>query len=292
MAELLSIGDAIEDGLYEVHSRFRRAENLTDGDRLVSIVTPEIGAGPRNIVVADLVPSDVQRVRVRRSEIELDTQWFSIDAASTYDSSLRIEIRSPESFRSNLGLFCDLLVDLSPEKSLAFLLDERRLDEFRPGFEQTLADHIAHCVRDTFTSDLLRGVSRLKGAGFGLTPSGDDFICGLLIGTHILDRICGTQLALIRRAVFESARSGSILTDTSLALARDGLVFERLRDLVAALTSGEGQDVRRSALTLFAVGHTSGADLATGLFMTVDHGVRVNGIAASPDPPRRKAPWS
>ncbi len=292
MAELLSIGDAIEEGLYEVHSRFCRAENLTDGDRLVTIVTPEVGAGPRNIVVADLVPSDVERLRVRRSGIEVDTQRFSIDAASTYDSSLAIEIRSPETFRSNLGLLRDLLTDLSPEKSLAFLLDERRLAEFRPGFEQTLAEHVAQCVGDIFTSDLLRGVSRLKGAGFGLTPSGDDFICGLLVGTHILDRICGTELAPIRRAVFESARSGNILTDTALDLARDGLVFEKLKDLVAALTGGEGPDVRRSALRLFAVGHTSGADLATGLFMTVDHGVRVNGLAVSTDPPSRKAPWS
>ncbi len=292
MAELLSIGDAIEDVLYEVHSRFRRAENLTDGDRLVTVVTPEIGAGPRNIVVAELVPGDVERLRVRRSGIEVDAQWFSIDAANTYDSSLAIDIRSPEVFRSNLELLRDVLIDLSPEKSLAFLLDEHRLDQFRRGFEQNLARHIARCVRDMFTSDLLRGVSRLKGAGFGLTPSGDDFICGLLVGTHLLDRACDTKLASIRRAVFETARSGSILTDTALALARDGLVFEQLKDLVAALTGGEGPDVRRSALRLFAVGHTSGADLATGLYMTVDHGVRANGISASPDSPSRKAPWS
>ena len=34
----------------------RRAVNFTDGRRLVTLVTPDVGAGPVNIVVRDLTP--------------------------------------------------------------------------------------------------------------------------------------------------------------------------------------------------------------------------------------------
>jgi hypothetical protein len=292
--EVLSIGDRIEEGTYEVHSRFKRAVTLTDGSRLVSVVTEEAGAGPVNLVVATLCPESVGRLRVRRSGIELGTRWHDLDECLRYSSGIDLSAEGARRLDANLACFRDLLVDLAPEKSLAFLLDESRLDAFRPGFELELARHITSCVRDIFNCDLMRGVGRLAGAGFGLTPSGDDFICGLLIGMHILDRRDrtagradrgvasrdgsaarrGGTLAPIREAIFGIARSGSILTDTSLALARDGLVTEKLKTLIIAL-GGESESVIRGAtVRVLSVGHTSGADLATGLFMTLDHGGR------------------
>ena len=54
---LLSIGDEVREGTYKLHSRFDRAVNFTDGRRLVTLVTPDIGAGPVNIVVRDLTPA-------------------------------------------------------------------------------------------------------------------------------------------------------------------------------------------------------------------------------------------
>ncbi len=307
MDEVLSIGDRIEEGTYDVHSRFTRAVNLTDGKRLVSVVTEEAGAGPVNLVVASLCPESVGRLKVRRSGVEVGTRWHDLDECLRYSSGIDLSAEGARTLDANLASFRDFLADLAPERSLAFLLDESRLDAFRPGFERELARHITACVRDIFHCDLIRGVGRLAGAGFGLTPSGDDFICGLLVGMHILDRRDarvvrregsippggsiprrdGTAarpdgitarrdgtLAQLREAVFRIARSGSILTDTSLALAREGLITEKLKTLIAALGVESESAIRSATVRVLSVGHTSGADLATGLFMTLDHGAR------------------
>ncbi len=274
MAELLSIGDRVEGGTYQVHSRFRRVVNLTDGDSLVSVVEPGVGAGPLNLVVTDLDPEGIARLDVGRSAVQLDTKRFELGAGQTFDSGVSLSGADAETIAANTAALRELLVALAPEKSLAFLLDESRVERFRAGFERTLAEHLTHCVRDMFTSDLLRGVSRLKGAGFGLTPSGDDFICGLLVGMHVLEQIQTIDLMSLRSAVYEAAKSGSILTDTALALARDGLVFEQFKDLITALGYGSHTDLRRATVRLLAVGHTSGADIATGLCLTLEHGVR------------------
>ena len=274
MAELLSIGDRVEEGTYEVHSRFRRVVNLTDGSRLVSVVEPGVGTGPLNLVVTDLDPEGIARLDVGRSSVQLDTKRYAFRTRQTYDSGIVLTEVSSGTIEENVAILRELLVALAADKSLTFLLDESRLKFFRPGFERALAEHVTHCVRDVFSSDLLRGISRLKGAGFGLTPSGDDFICGLLVGMHILEQTQAVDLVGLRAAVYDAARSGSILTDTALSLARDGLVFEQLKDVVTALGCGSRTDVRRATVRLLAVGHTSGADLATGLCLTLEHGLR------------------
>ena len=57
--KILSIGDEVREGTYRLHSCFQRAVNFTDGRRLVTLVTPDIGAGPVNIVVGDLTPFEL-----------------------------------------------------------------------------------------------------------------------------------------------------------------------------------------------------------------------------------------
>jgi hypothetical protein len=273
VAELTSIGDDVEEGTYTVHSRFRRAVNLTDGDRLITLVTPDLGAGPRNLVVRGLELERVVGLRVDASGVEIGSRRFAI-GGRTYDSSIDLSGACLDALRDGLGTLRACLVALAPPGSLAFLLDEGRLRGLRPGFETAFARHVRACARDIFTSDLLRGVSRLAGAGVGLTPSGDDFICGLLLGAAILETLGAGDLGSIRKAVFEAARRGDVLADTNLALARDGLVGERVRDLILALAAGDRRAVRGAAIRVFAIGHTSGADLVTGLFMTLDTGIR------------------
>lgn len=66
-------------------------------------------------------------------------------------------------------------------------------------------------------------------------------------------------------AYAECAGGGNPFSATFLREARDGRVFERLERLVRALLEGTPAVVEEAAAGLFAVGATSGADLAAGL---------------------------
>ena len=57
--EAIIIGNRIRQGTYRLHSRFDHAINFTDGHSLVSLVTPDVGAGPVNIVVTTLPRASV-----------------------------------------------------------------------------------------------------------------------------------------------------------------------------------------------------------------------------------------
>lgn len=284
---LVSIGDQITEGEYAFHSRFDRAVNFQHDGHLISVVDEQIGAGPLNIVVRDLnagpaggtasTPS-VRGARGRAPslplEITADTVVFEgcrfrFTDSHRYDSRIDFQARDPSRFQRNLSVFEKSLRTASPPNSLTFLLNEKRIENFRPGFERSFVEQVKHSVHQIFGGNLLEGVRSLRGCGLGLTPSGDDFIAGLLIGLNLLQKMRKKDFQHIADAVFKTAKAGNVFSNTFLHLARRGLLFARMKELILSLVNGTANAVRKATETLFAVGETSGADLGTGFLMTM-----------------------
>jgi hypothetical protein len=186
-----------------------------------------------------------------------------------YHSTLELKPTHLGRFQSNLSVLREVLAQGAPPKSLAFLLDGKRRKHFRAGFERAYAGQIERGVRQVFQGDLLKGIRLLKGCGVGLTPAGDDFIAGLLTGLHVLQKLRGQDYRRALDSIFRAARGSNIFSNTFLELARRSLLFGRLKDLLMALASGSAASVREAGEALFRIGETSGADLATGLLLTL-----------------------
>ena len=117
--------------------------------------------------------------------------------------------------------------------------------------------------------DLEGGASEIRGLGYGLTPSGDDFLAGFLLGIYALEKAVGLDLAAQRHAVREAARGANPFSEAMLRSAAEGRSFERANSLIQALFEGAEADVERHARRLFAVGASSGADLGVGLLFAL-----------------------
>jgi hypothetical protein len=108
-------------------------------------------------------------------------------------------------------------------------------------------------------------VSRLVGAGPGLTPSGDDALGGVLLALRLL----GPELDELRAALWESVRARLPLTTSLsaslLAEAADGYAVPAVVVLGQALVDGSTDRVQAAAGDVAAVGHTSGMDLLAGI---------------------------
>jgi hypothetical protein len=194
---------------------------------------------------------------------------YTYTRAKRYRSRLEAGAVNLGRFRRNLEVLGKALRRDSHPKSLAFLLDGKRRKNLRAGFERAYAAQIQRGARLVFLGRVREGIGHLKGCGTGLTPGGDDFIAGVLIGLHLLQKLEGRDYRRRIEAVCRAARTSNVFSNTFLGLARRGLLFGRMRDLVSALVAGSGAAVRKAAAALFTVGETSGADLATGLFMMV-----------------------
>jgi len=115
--------------------------------------------------------------------------------------------------------------------------------------------------------------TRLVGRGGGLTPLGDDVLCGWL-ATH---RAAGHTTPLVDAAVESLLPRTTLLSATLLDCALHGEVLPEFSGYVAAV--GTPEEPHRAA-DLAAVGHTSGAGLLYGALLAraeLDH---ANGVAA------------
>ena len=165
----------------------------------------------------------------------------------------------------NLRVLERLLLATAPARSIAFLIDDRGGRTFASAFEKELARRLSAGVARLARGDLEGGAAELKGMGYGLTPSGDDFLAGFLLGMRAMEMAAGIDLAAERHAVREAARGANPFSEVMLRSAAEGRCFERANSLIQALFEGAEADVVRHARRLFAVGASSGADLAVGL---------------------------
>jgi hypothetical protein len=115
-------------------------------------------------------------------------------------------------------------------------------------------------------------VGQLLGRGPGLTPLGDDVICGW-IATH---RAAGVPTPEIDTAVRAGLPRTTLLSGTLLDCALHGEVLPELGRYLAAV--GTHAEARRAA-ELRAVGGTSGAGLLMGALLALDELLTLEGAA-------------
>ena len=108
-------------------------------------------------------------------------------------------------------------------------------------------------------------VGRLLGRGPGLTPAGDDLLCGALAATVLfgLPRTALAEVVLGRLAASPSATTS--LSRQLLLSAVDGDGLTELQELGQALCQPAATAAERAWRRLLRIGHSSGAALGIGL---------------------------
>ncbi|MBP7829388.1 MAG: DUF2877 domain-containing protein [Kiritimatiellae bacterium] len=280
--KVVSVGDRVEAGAYRLHSRFKTVTNyrLEAGrprPAVLCLVTPAVGSGPINVVVEGEFP-EADSVVLESDVLMLDGRRSPL--GPRYDSALPEGPPAPAMVEA---LTRHLRAAAHP-KSLAFLLDESRAANFRPGFEQNMAKQIRDGARLLLGADPAQGARLLRGCGFGLTPAGDDLLAGALIASHLAgptrhpERGKGFpspapgSLWRSLAALGMTGSSGTLLSDAFLALAAEGRVNEPVKQLLAALVGADTEAMPSCADRVLAHGETSGADILTGLVLAVHKG--------------------
>jgi hypothetical protein len=267
-ARLVSRGDAVEQGVYSLHSSFSAALNFLDGDKLVGLVAPSVGPGPANIVFSGPLPAGEGPLEISPDGLRCRGRAFSFSRVPVYRSSLDGNVPQVKPAESNLEFLLGWLPFHAPDGSLAFLLGGR--PGSASGFDREARQWMKTACEHLFDGSLAVGAGLIKGAGRGLTPSGDDFLCGVLSALDAASRLSGKDLSERRDAVYTHSLAGNPLSNAFLGFARRGLYAERFKALASALLCGEPEEVEREAGRVVRFGATSGADWLTGFSLALD----------------------
>jgi Protein of unknown function (DUF2877) len=125
------------------------------------------------------------------------------------------------------------------------------------------ASAVCRAARRGDAAGLRRCVQRLLGAGQGLTPSGDDVLCAVLLVLAGVGE--PAPIGLLGAAVQDQWSRTTSLSASMLDAARGGYALPEVVALVQGALSGNLAGVRKALTSTLAIGHWSGPDLVAGL---------------------------
>ena len=190
---------------------------------------------------------------------------------------------------------CAVRAVQAPPVGLAVL---RRATDFAElGVPRTAVDRLEAALTAAAaqapTDGLPDAVDALIGSGVGLTPGGDDVLAGVCVGLHATGRTDLIGRLTIAGPADPDRRTTSLSADL-LRLAQRGQACGEVLRVLSALHAVGREPARLPGLTsavqgLLAVGHSSGADLATGLLLGLRIGAAHGSAVGSGGPAARSS---
>jgi len=262
--DLISYGDSIPEGDYRLHSAFANAINFRRGKLIVSLVPPRTGAGPLNLVLKQL-PLGARRLRASRFYFYVDENRLRKEADSLYSSAIPEVDADPEAVLANTLELTRLIAAGAPPKSLAFIFSPALEKDFARTFDKHLLARFKKAVAFFEAGDYRRGTRTMRGLGLGLTPSGDDFLSGMLAGFNYAVLNLRFDVMAKLELIYYNASGKNIISNNFMQASYEGKVNAKVGRLMRALSAKGGKDLAAAAASALHSGHTSGADFCAGL---------------------------
>jgi len=242
-----------------VLATFRRSAYLQFGSRgpVLALVRPELGRGPLNVLVDGLPwerlqtgdPAYLTPTHLRVADWEGELQ-----PASAWDPALPRLVPEATVVRRCLNW----LAERAPPDSLAAVVPH-----LLGGFGPPLVDwqrKAQEGLAALLAGRTAVGCRVLCGLGPGLTPSGDDGLCGWMLALYVRGR---PRADLLRAATATHRISRAFLS----ASAR-GHASESWHRFLASLRAPSWE---AAVLAVLTTGGTSGADTLTGFLLGLSH---------------------
>jgi hypothetical protein len=253
---------------------FKEACNLLTSE-VLSLVTPIIGSGPFSIVIPPIHFSNMLKTKdpvvCSADTIQVGPLIVSIRQAAIWNPVPDWDVLRAHKIQvqSNLSLLQRTLYDLAPSSSLAALIVDRPSPD--SAIEQAIIS-IARSLSGEFLAGIKKGnlscAAEIAGLGSGMTPAGDDWLAGVMLGLWI----CLPAAQSITQPMAHMATP--LTTDFSAAWLRAagrGECHHLWHTLFTMLLCDNLPGIRKAAISIVRQGHSSGADMLTGFVMALQN---------------------
>ncbi|MFE6734142.1 DUF2877 domain-containing protein [Microbacterium sp. NPDC057650] len=253
-----------------VHSVHRRVVNVLFGDSLVAIADDALDDAPATIRVS-LSDWDSRGIRqdspvvARADRIEFtdapDAPALSLSGATRWEAPRAdLSALTARGFADALDVL-DLLPSPAPVTAFGLAAD---------GLLRTRIGMLRIALLDADDEAVRTAASALIGLGEGLTPSGDDVLTGLALLAAQDGMLLTRSLPALSDAINAGTARTGLLSATTMVHAAAGKGRQSLHDLIAAVRARDAAALRRAAYRILQIGHTSGADILTGIRLALD----------------------
>ena len=206
---------------------------------------------PDEIVIPDLYREDLSAMEIFEPRMSVDSMAETASMFSCLQEARRL--MATASFKDGFHSF----VIMSP---LHGIITQALLP---------VLDTVMETIRREDWPAMAASAVDLAGVGEGLTPSGDDFLVGLVAALrfHRASGGPGPELDLLTALVSKAGGRTSDFSAQNLLSAAEGLVSEDVSDWLVSFHLGDLHAVKDATNRLLNLGHSSGVDTFAGMSM-------------------------
>lgn len=281
----------------EIHSVFDNSFNvITHDNSIVTILSPDKSMSPNSIKVIDKM--SFQSLGIKQGErVEFNKVYMSLinkEIKIYYDKAIRwnsepnlIFIREKKKILHEklhlIGQFLQqsgsmdgifpLLNTLKEEvEDIQIILDkDYRLNKSEEFIYKRFIDFI-NAFNNNKVGKISELTNKIIGFGSGLTPSMDDFICGIMVSNIYLTYFLDLDMDLAYKINYEIVKDidnkTTKISEEMLKLSSRGKVSEDIRNLLVSMLSIEDKkDTIEKIAKVADFGHSSGTDILSGIYI-------------------------
>lgn len=251
-----------------VHSVYRKTINLSFGGTLVALQAAGSPLSPISLIttltgqeMSDLPVSAGQPVSLTADTIHLPETAFCLDAAETVETVLMPV--SESDLPSLTAQICSILKHSTKGGFRNILFPSDKPTQL--GEQLVLAaaeNHMNLCsqkIRLFHYTTAAHSLSSIIGLGIGLTPSGDDFLCGVLAGLILRDCTDHPFSTALQEQITQKLPDTNDISRTFLQCALQGQFSE------AVCSLSHASDETQLSAAFSSIGHSSGMDTLCGI---------------------------
>lgn len=257
-----------------VHSAFERAVNFQSPETgIVTLACRSVGNAPWTLLVdANRLPAGATRVQdpVKgdgRRLVVGDGLLLRLAGAAEWNGRLPAYPADESTLLSNLRAMRGLLQREGKPGGLLGTTPSA-------GRFAMAASHLLRWETRRLSVALTRGDARraqvharaIVGLGPGLTPSGDDFLVGMLAVLNVPGHPGGSHLPALGEAICGAASATNDISFAALSRAVVGAVPQPLIDLIEAVMHRASDDLATAVRRVLQIGSSSGTDIACGVW--------------------------
>ncbi|WP_432352862.1 DUF2877 domain-containing protein [Sporosarcina sp. A2] len=269
-----------------VHSTFKRTINIVclDDNQLYTVASSDIDNAP-NTLILDCASMD-------GSGIGVDDEVYSDGIVFRIGNSLSIDVSDVEAVELSLPTFprdADRI-----RRNVAIM--KKRIEEVGESggikgnatsespFELEVSKMLSartELLVDQLSSGRLReageSANSILGLGPGLTPSGDDYLTGMIAVFMVPNHPIPELHTFCEEVATVAKTATNIISYSAIFQASKGKIRASLVHLLACLFTGEEEELLPALEAVLAIGSTSGTDMALGIVAGIELTMKIGG---------------
>ena len=266
----------------EVHSVFENAVNLICKDSLVTIVPQGKPLYPNSILLADNInfATDMKLRQGMIATVDTDNLIIAeetIGLCGAEEKELHVDtlvLNKPRDLEKRIVVLRNIVRAKANGEGLSPIIDANAKQNIYSSFLKPRIEGLLSVISSENTDEVLLLTEKIAGCGIGLTPSSDDFLCGLmavLLADAITKNKYGSTQKLTKEMAVNAIPKTGFISGQFLRSSAEGYLSEDSLELIAQIYSDRDlQQLEKSALNVAKFGATSGTDTLCGVILALE----------------------